>query len=90
MEVTESAAVRLQLAIKKCSSASLRSICRSEGCAQTLNMGQIRIPPQYLSVGSLGFVAGWMSRGGEGLITHPVCETVTFSCGLYIESGEDP
>lgn len=28
-------------------------------------MGNLRIPPQYLSVGSLGFVAGWMSRGGK-------------------------
>lgn len=24
-----------------------------------------RIPPQYLSIASLGFVAGWTSRGGK-------------------------
>ena len=31
-------------------------------------MARLRIPPQYVSVGSLGFVAGWMSRGGEQMI----------------------
>ena len=52
-------------------------------------MGQIRIPPQYLSVGSLGFVAGWMSRGGEGLISYCGHEDSAFSCGLCNESREE-
>lgn len=30
------------------------------------NMGrQIRIPPQYATIGTVGFVAGWFSRGGQ-------------------------
>ena len=46
--------------------------CRSRLCI--LAIGKVRIPPQYLTVGSLGFVAGWMSRGGELLI----CLTCTW------------
>lgn len=35
---------------------------------QRPGMGNVRIPPQYFTVGSLGFVAGWMSRGGKLVI----------------------